>query len=359
MLPTTTEGRAPLSPLHWRVLAGARQAELTGDWDFLGEHRKVLPLPALAELLGVESFETFAAHGAQGLAENGSWVQSARRLRSLSEPWSEVLVRAEATGAGGLAGTLGGLSARLSPDEARVSHPGWSTWSFSQHLTQSLSTPLRQVHDCMELAGQEIANAAHVRKCLLWAEASLARAREVLKDSFSILEVLSRSRRPAFEALSLGACVNAVAHTHVPAAHAAGQELEITQGADVQVLVDFHAFATILDNLVTNAIRHCPRGSRIQVVSGLDESSRPVVTVSDNGNGLAAKDLPHLFEPFFRANPNTAGSGLGLTLVLELCRCIEATVLLRRNGTGGLTAEVRPLAAPLGADESCRGCSAE
>jgi len=211
MLPTTTEGRAPLSPLHWRVLAGARQAELTGDWDFLGEHRKVLPLPALAELLGVESFETFAAHGAQGLAENGSWVQSARRLRSLSEPWSEVLVRAEATGAGGLAGTLGGLSARLSPDEARVSHPGWSTWSFSQHLTQSLSTPLRQVHDCMELAGQEIGNAAHVRKCLLWAEASLARAREVLKDSFSILEVLSRSRPPAFEALSLGACVNAVA----------------------------------------------------------------------------------------------------------------------------------------------------
>jgi signal transduction histidine kinase len=135
--------------------------------------------------------------------------------------------------------------------------------------------------------------------------------------------------------------------------------LEITQRADAQVLVDFHAFATILDNLVTNAIRHCPRGSRIQVISGLDESSRPVVTVSDNGNGLAVKDLPRLFEPFFRANSNTAGSGLGLTLVLELCRCIEATVLIRRNGAGGLTAEVRPRAAPLGTDASCHGRSAE
>ncbi|WP_176060522.1 ATP-binding protein [Paraburkholderia sp. BCC1876] len=72
----------------------------------------------------------------------------------------------------------------------------------------------------------------------------------------------------------------------------------------------------VLSNLLNNAARYTPSGGRIELEIGRDEN-RVVIRVSDNGNGLAATDLPKLFRLFERLDaPQASGEGLGVGLAL-------------------------------------------
>lgn len=77
----------------------------------------------------------------------------------------------------------------------------------------------------------------------------------------------------------------------------------------------------IFSNLLANAIRHTPPGGEI-VVSGEQDADQIALTVRDSGEGIAADQLSHLFDRFYRADASrtrdTGGSGLGLAIVQAL-----------------------------------------
>jgi two-component system OmpR family sensor kinase/two-component system sensor histidine kinase BaeS len=76
----------------------------------------------------------------------------------------------------------------------------------------------------------------------------------------------------------------------------------------------------IAANLVSNALRHAPDSGRV-VVSVLQAATELRVSVSDDGPGIAAGDLPHVFDRFWRGGrPRAEGSGLGLAIARELVR---------------------------------------
>ncbi|MER7690216.1 HAMP domain-containing sensor histidine kinase [Streptomyces sp. NPDC097610] len=76
-----------------------------------------------------------------------------------------------------------------------------------------------------------------------------------------------------------------------------------------------------LGNLVSNAIRHTPDGGTI-TLSAREEEDQVVLEVADTGSGIAAEDLPSVFDRFWRAEKSrsrrTGGSGLGLSIVRQL-----------------------------------------
>src|SRR4029077_10616572 len=83
---------------------------------------------------------------------------------------------------------------------------------------------------------------------------------------------------------------------------------------------DRSAVTRAVQNLVANAIRHGGAGGWVGVRAGA-ENGFVVIRVEDRGSGIAAADLPHLFEPFYRGrNAQTRGSGLGLTIVDRVAR---------------------------------------
>jgi two-component system, OmpR family, phosphate regulon sensor histidine kinase PhoR len=71
-------------------------------------------------------------------------------------------------------------------------------------------------------------------------------------------------------------------------------------------------------NLVVNAVHHTPAGSKIEV-SWLQEAGMAVFKVQDWGDGIPARHLPHLTEPFYRVDAgrsrDSGGTGLGLSIV--------------------------------------------
>ncbi len=91
-----------------------------------------------------------------------------------------------------------------------------------------------------------------------------------------------------------------------------------------------------LANLVENALRHTPAGTRISV--GLQRSSEAtaLLSVEDDGPGVAAADLPQLTNRFYRGERSrtSPGNGLGLTLVSAVAELHGATLLLDARHPG-------------------------
>lgn len=81
------------------------------------------------------------------------------------------------------------------------------------------------------------------------------------------------------------------------------------------------ALQQVLTNLVSNAIQHTPPGGEIRVATR-SEGEEAVLTVSDTGAGIAAEDLPHIFERFYRADRARTGSGSHAGLGLAIVRAI-------------------------------------
>jgi signal transduction histidine kinase len=89
------------------------------------------------------------------------------------------------------------------------------------------------------------------------------------------------------------------------------------------VLGDGRRLEQLLDNLLENARRYVPRGGSVEVLLdrvGADGPGRFRLRVRDDGPGIAAGDLPHVFERFRRgqASRDVPGSGLGLAIVAEI-----------------------------------------
>ena len=71
----------------------------------------------------------------------------------------------------------------------------------------------------------------------------------------------------------------------------------------------------VLQNLLANAVRHTPADGTVRVEARL-EADLLRVAVTDSGEGIAADDLPRVFEPFFRGDQARSGPGTGLGLAL-------------------------------------------
>jgi two-component system, OmpR family, sensor histidine kinase KdpD len=106
------------------------------------------------------------------------------------------------------------------------------------------------------------------------------------------------------------------------------------------ISVDFILMVQVLSNLLSNAARHTPPGTAVQLVVG----RRPgmvVITVSDEGPGVPPDELPRLFEPFFRGRAATAGGvGLGLSLCKGIVEAHGGGVAAYVNRAGGLSVSV-------------------
>jgi signal transduction histidine kinase len=87
--------------------------------------------------------------------------------------------------------------------------------------------------------------------------------------------------------------------------------------------VDIELFERAVANLVDNALKFCPPGSRIALCASRHEREVEI-RVQDNGPGIAAQDLPHLFDRFYQSRHNVepatgeAGKGLGLAIVKRI-----------------------------------------
>jgi two-component system C4-dicarboxylate transport sensor histidine kinase DctB len=118
--------------------------------------------------------------------------------------------------------------------------------------------------------------------------------------------------------------------------------------AELSVMADEAAVASLLNNLIRNAIdamQGAPQRT-LRVQARVDEG-RAVLQVTDTGTGIRADILPRLFEPFVTSKPAGAGLGLGLVISALLVRAVGGTLrAANREGGGACFTVDLPIATP-------------
>ena len=126
-------------------------------------------------------------------------------------------------------------------------------------------------------------------------------------------------------------------------AEAAGVRLEGRSAQDLALVdLDPLRIREVLTNVVTNAVRHTPRGGRVTIDASIDANDLRV-TVADTGSGIAPADLPHVFERFYKGEAST-GSGLGLAIARALTMAHGGAITAESTlGTGTIVRMRLPL----------------
>ncbi len=104
--------------------------------------------------------------------------------------------------------------------------------------------------------------------------------------------------------------------------------------------VDYDHIRTAIMNIVSNAVKYTPEGGNLEISTSLSGGLANLV-VKDSGIGISEKDLPHIFDRFYRvkgkATRHIPGSGLGLSLVKEVVEAHKGFIDVQSNPDQGTT----------------------
>jgi PAS domain S-box-containing protein len=149
-------------------------------------------------------------------------------------------------------------------------------------------------------------------------------------------------------------------YTHTTRTHHLRLTLEDLESSDVLMgWFDLPRIEQVLSNLITNAIKYSPVGSEIEVgvrpyPDAQSTAQEVLIRVKDQGIGIAADDLPHIFQRFYRASTldrSISGFGIGLYLTKELVQGHGGRIWVETTKGQGSTFFV---ALPLGETTSAR-----
>lgn len=148
------------------------------------------------------------------------------------------------------------------------------------------------------------------------------------------LLALARREAPTFaiEQVDLGKAVTEASEEFLAVAEAREIVLDRAIAPGVAVMGDGDALKRAVANLLENAVRLAPTGSRIRLAVG-SERGLAWVAVSDEGPGIAAEDQPRVFDRFWRADKARSradgGTGLGLSIVRQIAQSHGGDVQLQ------------------------------
>src|SRR5689334_2789277 len=136
--------------------------------------------------------------------------------------------------------------------------------------------------------------------------------------------------------VKLAPLIQAVVDDMRPVADGRRIHLEAAFDSDVgPILGDPNRLQQIVWNLLTNAIKFTPKGGEVQVRLERNDS-HVLITVNDDGQGIATEHLPHVFERFRQADSSNTrsngGLGLGLSIVRQLVELHQGTITAESSG---------------------------
>jgi len=130
-----------------------------------------------------------------------------------------------------------------------------------------------------------------------------------------------------------------------------GVSITIDTPAELHVEADPDRLRQAVDNLLTNAVRHAPRGSVVGLVAATPRPGTVAIEVADRGPGFPPDFLAHAFERFHRADSarsrDDGGTGLGLSIVRAIARAHDGEAVAANRAGGGASVTIElPAAAP-------------
>ena len=219
---------------------------------------------------------------------------------------------------------------------------------FTADASHELKTPLAVLRADVERAMSE---SSHNERMIALEEALHETTR--MTDLVESLLTLARADEGRFdihrEPIELRSLVDDVYETALILGEGAGVQVNLQFTADATIMGDRTRLRQLFLNLVTNAIKYTPAGGKVDIGLGVHPEN-VTFAVRDTGIGIAAADVPYIFERFWRADrvrsrmSERGGFGLGLAISQWIAQAHGGTLTASsRLGRGSLFTVTLPL----------------
>lgn len=195
---------------------------------------------------------------------------------------------------------------------------------FIANASHELRTPVTSVKVLLENLVDGAKDDPAVRdEFLNDALREIDRMRELVNDLLDVAALEAGRERLTFAPFEVSALIGDAVETVAPQARQRDVVLRVEpHDTDFQMVGDRARLRQVLVNLVANAVKFTPAGGHVTVRAERDAAAgRLGFVIADTGIGIPAKDLPHIFDRFFRVTRGRSrlqgGSGLGLTIVKQ------------------------------------------
>jgi PAS domain S-box-containing protein len=217
---------------------------------------------------------------------------------------------------------------------------------FLATLAHELRNPLAPIRNGLQVLRLANADGGMVDKARSMMERQLSQMVRLVDDLLDVSRITRNKLELRKERVSLKSVINSAVETSHPLIEKASHTFSITlPPTPVYLDADLTRLAQVFSNLLNNAAKYTEPGGRI-LLTGELSGAEVVVQVQDNGRGIPADALPHIFEMFSQVDRNLeraqGGLGIGLTLVRRLVEMHGGTVEAKSDGHGkGSTFVVR------------------
>ncbi|MBU1004091.1 MAG: HAMP domain-containing histidine kinase [Proteobacteria bacterium] len=211
-------------------------------------------------------------------------------------------------------------------------------------ISHELRSPLTRMKLSLELARKRADPICQAELDRI--ERDAARLEELVGQSLAFAQMDKLEDDLELERINLGSMLVSVASD----VDLEAQVKNVTLAMNVKTVVMLDAnrelLRRILENILRNAVRHCPPGKSVEAVLSTDEAvTQAVITIRDHGAGVPEEHLSELFKPFFRSEASrdrgTGGTGLGLAIAWRAVTMHGGVISVANAEDGGLVVEVR------------------
>lgn len=206
---------------------------------------------------------------------------------------------------------------------------------LTSDIAHELRTPLTAIHSHLEAMAEGLWEATPER--LNGCVEEVKRLSSLIVDLDRLAKLEQEDLKLKVVEVDLLEVVQGVCGNFEKEADSKNVEISI-EGASSIILADKDRIYQVITNLLSNAIKYTPSGGQIRV-QVKDEDVNAVVVLEDNGIGISQKDLPYIFERFYRTdqsrNRKTGGAGIGLTIAKSIVEAHNGRITVESSESTG------------------------
>ena len=193
---------------------------------------------------------------------------------------------------------------------------------FVANVSHELRTPLSAMKIVSEsLLHQEDADIHVYRDFLKDIDSEVDRLNKIIENLLSLVDMDQESLQIEYQITYVNYLLEKVIHSLKPLAEHKRLNLIFTEIDKIQIELDQIKIQQALTNIIYNAIKYTQERGTVHITL-YSENNDAIIKIEDNGIGIPADSLPHIFEKFYRVDKarsrSTGGTGLGLAIAQQI-----------------------------------------
>ena len=203
-------------------------------------------------------------------------------------------------------------------------------------ISHQLKTPLTSMYVINELLYDDKLDKSLKKELLNKSKKGLERIEWLITSLLKMSRLDSGSEKLIFEEVKLINIINKTIEPIRIPLELKNINLNVSCSNDIKVNVDVNWTTEALINILKNAMEHTLENGNINIVCS-DNPLYTMISISDDGCGISKKDLPHIFERFYKGMSNKESIGIGLNMSKKIIESENGNISVKSKENEGTT----------------------